>query len=259
MALAGLATLVRRYDEDDKDTYAANIMIYTTSSSVTVDRSEEVNHRLLHVGRDVGVENLRGFLDFRNDLSIVDEANPSTAQNQSGTDSGPDEEHPAVAFGIPLEEQGDLGGIARHKKWRIGPGAPHALIADKPGVFKDTDEIEAWMKENTLLGPETRAATMEYIRGDGAPDIGSFLSIPLPETSTSRPRPAFVDEDLPLGVINVHRSQAGILGGNDKRLDYFETTVLSINYMLSHLIEELMMLDEEKYGIWGHLSSKDPG
>lgn len=42
-ALMGLATLARRFDEDDEDLYAANCMVYVKSSAVSDDQVDKVN------------------------------------------------------------------------------------------------------------------------------------------------------------------------------------------------------------------------
>ena len=255
ISLMGLATLARRFDEDDEDRYAANCMVYVKSSAISDAQEDEVNARLKHVPKDVGVKQLRGFLDFRQDLSIVS-GEQSEAEPGSMDENHLDENHPEVCYGIPMEHLRDVEGkLELSRKWRIGPGAPHALLTGDPGLFKNTDEIEDWMKENTTLGIEPRIDTMRYIRSDAEPRIGSFLSLPLPMSEADLSEcEHFLDPSLPLGVVNIHRSKSGLLRGRDKSLKYYHITALSILSVLSDLLRAMATLENDEHGIWSHLS-----
>lgn len=257
-ALMGLATLARRFDEDDEDRYAANCMVYVKSSAISDAQEEDVNARPKHVPKDVGVKQLRGFLDFRQDLSVVsgEQSEMRQLEGSSTNENHIDENHPSVCYGIPIEHLRDVEGKPEpSRKWRIGPGAPHTLLTGDPGLFENTDAIETWMRENTTLGVEPRTDTMRYIEDDAEPRIGSFLSLPL-SMSESGPSECdhFLDPRLPIGVVNIHRSRPGLLRGRDKSLKYYHITALSILSILSDLLKAMAILENNEHRIWSHLA-----
>lgn len=256
LGLGALAALAQRFDQADHDRYTANLMLYVKSSILSDLQleSEDINDKMLHMPKDLGVNRIRGFLDFRKDLSAVSEGQHLGSAENLNLAFPMAEDHGPVAFGIPREARGTdaTGGL---EKWRIGPGAPHALLTGKPGLFKNTDEIEAWMEDNTLLGIEARQETMSFVNSEGEPHIGSFISLPLPIVDIDHAAcESFLDPTLPMGVINIHRVERGIMAGQEESLEYFDTTVMSIIFAISELVKEMAVLDSEEYGVWGHLA-----
>lgn len=257
--LIGLADLASIYDGDEKDRYASNVLIFISSELIKdVGRIDSVNSRLYHVGRDVSVESLKGILDFRKDLSAVssDRSRSGGIEHSLEKDVKVDENHPPVAFGIPKSHRSDsLEYQPNEARWRIGPGAPHALLSGMPSLFNDTTVIKKWMEEKTTLDAEARRRTMDYIEKEGEPQIGSFLSMPLEKPKsydeTSCP---LLAPDLPIGVVNIHRKTPNILQGREKSLEYFDATCFSINKRIGDLVEKLAKLEYEKHQSWKHLT-----
>jgi len=265
--LSILISLAKAFDEEKDDRYAANVMIYIPSREMR-NLSEEVisnaENRLMHAEPEVSIEKLRGILDLRKDLSVKED--------------GDEAELKPVAFAIPQPHRSerDYYGTEKEKKWRIGPGAPKALLTGDAQLFGNTREIADWLDNWSTLGSEAKLEVLNYITSEKEPLIGSFFSSALIATSEDEGEGSpnreseegaggrghapdsdgntLLSHPLPYGVLNVHRQGTGILKGMGKSQQYFEFMILAIKSRLATLIELLSELEYQEHGTWEHLS-----
>ncbi len=260
--LLSMIELARSFDENKSDRYAANVMLYIPSGALNDDAVQEVDDRLLHAADEVSSRNLRGVLDLRTDLTVVSES--------AEEDWSTDEDLQTVAFAIPQKHRSQETSYRDEQKWRTGPGAPKALLTGNADLFGDTREIREWLNNWSTLEEDAKFRILGYITSEGQPQIGSFFSSPLipssddanifldgPEDETeenvdSQTNP-LLDHALPYGVLNMHRSESGILKGRAESQEYFELVTLPIKDRLARLVGLLAHLEYDKHSTWQHL------
>lgn len=260
--LLSMIELARSFDGNKSDRYAANVMLFVPSSALDDDQVQGIDDRLMHAADEVSSRNLRGVLDLRTDLTVVSES----AEEDWSTDG----DLQTVAFAIPRKHRSQETSYRDEKKWRTGPGAPKALLTGNADLFGDTSEIREWLDNWSTLEGDAKAIILKYITSEGQPQIGSFFSSPLipssndadifldgPEGETeedgdSRTNP-LLDHTLPYGVLNVHRSEPGVLKGSAKSQEYFEIVALPIKDRLARLIGLLAHLEYDEHEAWQHL------
>ena len=191
--LANLASLARDFDRADEGAvYCANIMLFHRQKDLA--SIPNIRSRLRFFEAGMSLDSLAGGLELLPDLSIqVGAEGPSAASDVI----------PAIVLPIPAKNLRDDKG-----KTTVLPGAPEAFcLTIGYARYEDTSTLGVWCR------------TKSGLRGSVADDIEGYFG-PTGEGRAIRSFASFVfgrprseEKHLrPLGVINLHSNQTGILG-----------------------------------------------
>lgn len=225
--LRGFALLAWEYDgrPGPDVNYAANVMLYRAREEVPEAEWPSVRERM-RFDPSVDWDDLRGVLDLqRDDLS-------TTAFSD---EAAPDETLIPLALPIWKRESVTLPPDYR-RKWRLFPGAPIAFVLDEASHFVDAKDLLAWCTENGLFTEDAILSVAEYFRPDDGPPVGSFISLPLKGPD---------DEAEPIAVLNLHRSESGLLKEAEGAAEHFVPVVRPLQLMLGKLLWEVRHLSTD--------------
>jgi hypothetical protein len=187
--------LAQKFDRaQDNIRYAANVMLFRVPSSLPPEKKDSLRGRLCFCDPEVSVDNLLGVLDLCCQLS----ATSDSAQAE------PDPHLSPMALPIPRRDHPDyiLPGEAAYRS-RLLPGAPRAFHTKSMGCYLDVSKIAEWCRQKGDFSPGIQQQIDEYFRNHQMGSfVRSFVSLPL-----QRPQ-----SDEILGVLNLHRSEIGMLG-----------------------------------------------
>lgn len=200
--------------------YAANVMRFRPTPTLTVDDQRELEQRLRFCEDGVHCSGLQGVLDLVLPLS--------TKGNDEKLE--PDNDLRTLALPIPvLPKNGE--------KYKVLPGAPLAFVERVASCYADARELHKWCGEKGDFSESVRDKIREYFQG--AEHIGSFLSVPLVD-----------QEECPYGVLNVHANLPNLLGdgtshtGLNSPLGQFVAITEPLVAMLVKLLSELDRIGE---------------
>ncbi|HEX7051971.1 MAG TPA: hypothetical protein VF188_17315 [Longimicrobiales bacterium] len=227
--LRGLALLAWEYDgrpDPTEVTYAANIMVYRPKEEISEDEWPSLRKRMLF-DPVLDTEDLRGVLDLRwSDLSTT------AFDEEASADTG------LSALALPLLERAHVSLPPEYRlRWRILPGAPIAFHLRQASHFVNAADLLTWCEENGMFTREVKMRLAEYFRPDAAPMVGSFISLPLLGTDP---------EAEPIGVLNIHRSDRGLLKEVESAAEHFVPIVRPLQLMLWKLLAALRKAEIEE-------------
>ena len=214
IVLRAIARLAQCFDGDFPNAkYAANIMIYKPTSTMSQDERNEIRERLAFCEDAVSIDELEGVLDLACDLSATNEG------DGDGDDVALDRILKPLAIPIPRERMdGQL-----HK---VLPGAPHAFTANEKQSFKDPAEIKDWFSSKAAFSPTVIRRVMDYFNSNQL-HIGSFVAVPV--WLSSKPT-------QPFAVLNIHCDRPGILREQHSAGGQFVTVIRPIQIVLATLL-----------------------
>lgn len=227
--LRGLALLAWEYDgrpDPAEVTYAANIMVYRPREEVSEDEWPSLRERMLF-DPVVDLEDLRGVLDLRLlDLSTT------ALSREAAPDAG------LEPLALPLLERAHVSLPPEYRlRWRILPGAPIAFHLRQASHFVNAADLLTWCEENGMFTQEVKLRLAEYFRPDAGPMVGSFVSLPLLGTDP---------EGEPIAVLNIHRSDPGLLKEVESAAEHFVPIVRPLQLMLWKLLAALRKAETDE-------------
>ena len=191
--LANLASLARDFDRADEGAaYCANVMLFHRQKDL--DSIPDITSRLRFFEDGMSFSSLEGGLELLHDLSIQVGAESVSAASAV---------IPAIVLPVPAKDLREDNG-----KTTVLPGAPEAFCSTIGYArYEDTSTLGAWCR------------TKSGLRGSVADDIDNYFG-PTGDGRAIRSFASFVfgpprseEKQLrPLGVINLHSNQTGILG-----------------------------------------------
>ena len=192
MVLSAVAVLAHHFDGGPSDaTYAANIMLFKPSSSLTSPQEiTEFEQRLVFTEEAVDIRKLLGVLDLRCELSTTNRVDGQK----------PDAQLKPLALPIPHATTTASG------RSYVLPGAPAAFCERKLNVYADTQTLSEWCKRNGAFSPVVIDKVAAYFQSGIGREFRSFASLPL-----------MWSDDQPVGVLNIHSSQVGMLRSSEDR------------------------------------------
>jgi len=237
VVLFGLAELAIAFEDGPVDaSYAANIMLFLPETELTGPQKDTIDQRLKFCEPETTVRRLRGVLDLRADLSaLTDNTRHEEVSEVADTTLV------KLALAIPRQDQ-QVNKVGDTTRSRVLPGGPRAWVSRRLEMYTDAADLLGWCNEEGAFGPTVISDLKAYFATDAPPVIGSFLSRHL----------AFANEE-PIGVVNIHRSTAGILKNQRDAADLFIHASQPLQLLLTRLLRELKRLEFDKYGTWQHL------
>lgn len=210
-----IATLAQEFDGDHPDTnYSANIMLFRASIDIPAVEREAVKRRLMFCDEAISVENLKGILDLRPELS-------TTARDK---DAKPDADTPAIALPIPQTPK-------EHGKYRVLPGAPLAFVDKECDIYNDTEKLDEWCRKE---GDFTQAIVTKLVTFFAEnPRIRSFISIPLFERAKDGSDDKTSD---PFAILNIHSDRPNLLMGQGEPVVHYTAIVRPFQLILVKLL-----------------------
>ena len=185
-----LAILVQQFDgADPKVRYAANIMIFRNTASMTSAHREALRKRLKFSDEAVAIDQLKGVLELMKNLSVViDDSNVQ-----------PDNEVTDIVLPVPRTQ-------VLEGKYLVLPGAPQAFVEKGPQTYPSTDQLASWCKHNGDFAQHIQQKVVEYYQG--AKLLRSFVSIPVFPNDDQGEDDKTKD---PIAVVNIHCDRENIL------------------------------------------------
>ena len=230
--LRAVAILAQEFDrKPGTPVYSANLMVFRSSAELHPLDLQFFQDRLRFAPEEWKVEDLKGVLYLRKDLS--------TAAADEEADPLPEFTELELALAIPWRH------LANHRipgenrmRYRVVPGAPIAFVTRSVSQITDTFEIDTWCEQNTLLTTDEITPIVKYFEEDIGSLLRSFVSIAL--MPSYLPELGFHD---PIGVLNIDCNEVGILSAGGETLEQFVTAVTPLRVILSKL---LVALGEEE-------------
>lgn len=196
IVLLELISLAATFDEaEESEIYAANVMVYRATRTLsTYEQTQLIDRGALKFWQLPSLDGCQGVL-------WLDEALSTNSE-----DSEPTEDPNMPPFlALPIwAENGDPDSIAQ-----LQPGAARAWWSRELMMAQSIDKfLEEAKDRNKYDVPLQIVHQMEqYFREGEGRQIGSFVSIPIMETSLEDPNP---DEKC-IAVLNIHRKSQDIL------------------------------------------------
>lgn len=207
-ALGSIASLAKIFDDREGERYAANVMLFRKSASMSAAQEAEIAARLRFCEHGVSVKNLLGVLDLEPALSAttVDGLNPDPFLSK-------------FALPVPLVPKfRDL--------YKLLPGAPLAFVENRTDVHEDFARLRAWCDEKCDLSQSVKLELNQYLENQ-AEHMRSFISIPLsPQWDMA-----------PFAVLNVHSRQVGMLRDHPEAVGQFVMLVKPLQSILVKLLK----------------------
>lgn len=222
--LHGTLLLVESFDPADTGVrYAANLMIYVPTESLTERAFENAKHACqAYPSLPFSRERTRGVLYLVPELStslVVEGRRGATGQPE------PDPKLKPLCLPIPHETH------SRHTdRPRVLPGAPLAYVEKNVIGYANTETMAKWCEEEATFDADVIREVAEYFSPQPDNLIRSLVSMPLPGDR--------------LGVLNVHRDRPGMLHEQDpaKHLAPILQPIASMLRDLSHAYTTLRPL-----------------
>ena len=214
LVLRAVATLARIFDGDlEHVSYAANIMIYTDSASLSAHEKNEIqNKSLKFVEPGVTIDGLAGILELQIHLSantVMDESHDTNLK--------------PLALPVPLNPR---SGTTADAKWKVLPGAPLAIVTGLPDIHTDFALLMRWCAAHGEYSPSVMREFFNYLESHSE-HMQGFLSVPLLQRENPTTR---------FAVLNVHCQRKGLLHDHKQAVAQFVSVVKPFQSMLVKLI-----------------------
>ena len=176
--VGGIVSLAKHFDDRDAAGYGALVLLFRPIELLSEGQKTKVRERLKFVDEETALENLRGVLDLRLDLThrpSDDEDNPSDGEdNDTGWIPDP------LAMPVPRQAKSDTD------KWKALPGAPMAIVSRDLAGYADVGDIGKWCKKNGNWADEVVAEFQQFFQTNNKL-IRSFVSLPLLNPESENP------------------------------------------------------------------------
>lgn len=237
--LLGFAELASAFEVEPTEVpYAANVMLFLSAADLTDEQKDAVDTRLRFCEPETSVRRLQGVLDLRCDLS----ARTGSTDPEHATD---DTLQP-FALAVPHAHQ-HIVQTDQGERSRVLPGGARAWVGRRLEMYTEADDLLGWCEKTGAFGETVMQEIRDYFVGEGLPQVGSFLSSHL----------ALTDDELPIGVVNIHRETPGILKNQKEAADLFINASRPLQLLLTRLLQKLKELEYGQYGTWQHLAPVD--
>jgi hypothetical protein len=192
VVLSAVAVLAHYFDGRPSDVmYAANIMLFRPSSSLTDSEERELEGRLRFSEPEAHIRNLEGVLDLRCDLSTTNRVEGAR----------PDAQLAPLALPIPFKTKSDDG-----LRSRVLPGAPRAFCDKALDLYANTGTLAEWCRTKGDFSGSVIQQVESYFQAGTGRHFQSLVSLPL----------AWQADQPGVGVLNIHCSNEGILRSQDR-------------------------------------------
>lgn len=266
VVLDNIAEVARMFDGGSLETYHANIMLYHPPFEIEADATfkKELEDRLLFQRHKSSIHDNQGVLDLQRDLSVVTTNDPGSGLERDRALRG-------VALAIPRELMVEIKG---QDKYNTLPGAPIAWAQRKADSYANTEELLSWYKETCVRDDLVEQEIEKYFQEESF-GIGSFASFALmfnekeedetilPSTSasplllqTAEGCQFYIDDmaedaldgndEVPIGVLNLHRKSPGILKGDEQAGPYFMSATRPFRILCTRLLYLLRAVQKQQ-------------
>lgn len=188
--LAGIIKVVRVYENAPGNVVmAANLMLFVPKDgllSMPPEQREEIEGGLSFGKRGPSIHTLDGVLILIEPLSTRSDLK----------ENAHDDKVKELVLPIPTERELADG------RSRVLPGAPTAWATRRAHRFASQEEMLDWCHSIGAFTTETLNDLRTYLKSPTGREVASFLSLPLPDAPGTR---------TPVGVLNVHSDQPGLL------------------------------------------------
>jgi hypothetical protein len=227
LVLRTFVILAQQFDRAPNLRYAANVMLFRDAKQLTSAAQAEMKQRLRFCDHEVGIENLRGVLDLRCDLSTV-----SLSSN-----ADPDPDLRPLALPVPQQDHPDkvFPGEAEYRS-RLLPGGPRAFYKGTMECYLDTSTLPIWCQQHGDFSPGIQQDLDDYFRNhEMGIHVKSFVSIPLRNPQA---------ENEILGVLNLHRNEVGMLKAEQLARQFLQVVTPNI-LTLERLLASLRTIEDK--------------
>lgn len=222
IVLSGISDLAREFDGRDAR-YAANIMIFRTPEQIEPGEFGQLVSEMRFVDLDLiqgmkataSLVGVRGVLHLRLDLSTATDVDP--------TDKDPLLVGPLV---LPIPNS-----IRSEKGYRVLPGAPLAFALRRLDAYANTQDMAKWCEREGDFSKTVCAELADYFSEQSDSKIRSLVSYPI----------EFMQEEEPLGVLNLHSDGTELLGAQ-RALEAFVPLINPFTGLLAALLAKLREL-----------------
>jgi hypothetical protein len=216
VVLYGAAMLAREFDgSPDGVLYAANVMLFKAAGELTDGEIAELMYCLRFSAPEINLRAFQGVLVLQLELSTV-------ARGLSALEAQePDPDLTPLALAVPITQKNTTG-----RRWRVLPGAPMAFCTGNLAAYADTLTMGNWCRDEGDFPESTAEEIDAYFGSDRARRIRSLISIPLKSP------------DATVGVLNIHRSQPGLLAEKEPA-QQFVPLISPLNFILIRLLDVL--------------------
>lgn len=194
--------------------YAANIMLYKQSSSLSSTEKDEYIKNIKFCEDEISISELEGVLILQKQMSTTTETDKPT----------PDDGLGEVILPIPKNIKSK-----DKERYRILPGAPLAYVERDMNIYRNTKSLGQWCREKGDFSPSVCNAVDDYFNSNVGKNIRSFVSIPLYLSAT---------DDKCIGVLNIHRNIEGMLNSKENA-EFFRPLIHPFVCLLKELIDSL--------------------
>lgn len=193
LVLNALLTLVNKFDRaNDGTQYGLNIMIFQDFSKKDIN-PEKYKNNILFIENETDINKLHGVLELNIQFSV---SSISTDESNNNNDAN----LRPITLPIPKESKVSVGNNYSKTLSRVLPGAPIAFVENKMSRFTDSTKIVEWCENEGDFTFKVKTQIEQYFCKDNYYYMKSFLSLPLPNYSSSMK-----------GVLNIHSNQKGLL------------------------------------------------
>ena len=214
--------------------YAASIMLYSNIEDIPDDVLDSMDNGLRFAPKESSLNKYQGVLFLRTDLSST-----------SGADSGVSKDSELVPFSIGIPKKMHvLNKTTGRQLWRVSAGASMAFCQKSTQVYFDGPDLIKWFDEFGDITEEVRVEFVDYFCADDKPPlVGSFVSIPLIRSETD-------ENEVPIGIVNIHSPKPDLLRGNDDSVIMFVNLTRPVRIMLIDLLQELREHEFDGNNFW---------
>ena len=219
VVLNAIASLADVYDGDRSSTrYAANIMRYVPSDSLTEQQAAEIEKRMKFCEKGTSVRKLRGVLDVQSELSASTESN-----------GAPDSRLSELALPVPHELKSADG------KFKVLPGAPLAFMTNRPDIHVNFAGLRHWCEREGDFPQSVLNELTQYLDGKSS-HMKSFISLPLAQPSNA---------GHPIAILNIHCDNDALLRREPESVAQFVMIIKPLQGCLTRLLEALERAEEK--------------
>ncbi|RME12723.1 MAG: hypothetical protein D6816_00630 [Bacteroidetes bacterium] len=244
--LYGYAKLAEAFSHDgngDQVPCSANVMVYFPSSSLNDEQRSKLQKMLIMCDSTTCIERLKGVLLLRTDLSACTKKQPGEE----------DDELVSIALPVPREIRITIK-RGRRQVWKVLPGAPKAFALKETDFYVNSTQLLKWCSENGDFTEEVKQHIEDYFQNPATPTVGSFIASHLSKGEGDDEDPA----EVPLGVVNIHRRESGILKNREEAMRSFVSISRPLRLMLYRLLECLKTNENAQFGGWYIVNPDDP-
>ncbi|QKY12151.1 hypothetical protein [Janthinobacterium lividum] len=220
MQLFSICNVVKEYDgASSAATYGCNVMIFVAGGSPNFATNQvALQQRLKCIEAGVAITNLAGVLDLQVALSI-----------SSVSSSAPDPNLSPLALPVPHLTTNAAG---QTDYSQVVPGAPYAFASGRELVFSNQQQLIDEVATNRSFST-TVLQGLEDILGPQSAHVQSLICIPL----FPSPQPGATSPPQPIGVLNIHKSDADALAA--AKFQYLSPLLTPLVQNLGNLVEQV--------------------